>query len=100
MGAFLFDKQIFVSNIKKNYNIMEILESLQEGVYVLLVTKPGVLIKGTVKSVSKEKKMVTLEEDESTKRVEFLQSGNGAVYRAKTVEVDFDFIGAIGIDPT
>lgn len=79
---------------------MEILESLQEGVYVLLVTKSGLLIKGTVKNVSKEKKIVTLEKEEDEERVEFLQSGNGAVYTAKTVEVDFDFIGAIGIDPT
>gem|GEM_PF-4570816 len=75
---------------------MEISESLQEGSRVLLATKSGLLIKGTVKNVSKEKKIVTLEEEEDDQRVEFLQPGNGAIYKAKTVEVDFDFIGAIG----
>ncbi len=81
---------------------MEIPESLQEGSRVLLATKSGILIKGTVKNVSKEKKSVTLEEEDDNQRVDFLQPGNGTVYTAKTVEVDFDFIGAIGreIGPT
>ena len=43
---------------------MEIPESLQEGSRVLLATKSGILIKGTVKNVSKEKKSVTLEEED------------------------------------
>jgi hypothetical protein len=72
---------------------MEISSNFQ-GLFAFFVTKSGATIKGNVKTVDQEKKVVTLEQEKETERVVVnLSFGNA---NCKTVTVDFDSIEIAG----